>query len=296
MPPDVLQPVTPSIEDMMRLLAEEDEIEYKDCYVRKFWLRDKLPTLTSFGNDDGKFIWDKNSFKEKDPTVERNRKRRVDIKRQLYTYNNYVGGRLEKLEAIRGKSIAIKSLEEYMMTLYLLGFSIKRIFFAVMTDHKKYGIPCLLSFTQVKAFLENEWQRHVIKKEFDESLKEERMQIFQSLHAEVREAEKAALKIYIKKIEQLTEHLETLDPIEDRDEMLQIRKDINMLVKDVNDAHGITDARKVTVSAAGDAIKDAFANKLALMDKDEGSNVYNPTTVMGTMLDADSGAILLDGK
>jgi hypothetical protein len=206
----------------------------------------------------------------------------------IYNYHAYHSGILEKI-LIAKEELKINVIDNFIGTLWIIGYTPMKIFHALMQS----GYPGVISFKHVEGLIaQNKPALTEAKKEFEKGLQDERMKVFAALYKEINVAEEETLKIYIRSIGELNEKLETLSPVKDAKEYRSVSKLIDEITLKVNNAHGITDARKETIVAAGRAAQGMYAKRIKDIES-QGVKV-TPESLMGGMIEADTEVLSLE--
>lgn len=160
----------------------------------------------------------------------------------LYNFVNFKNGTLEALERTR-RDLSCSSAEKTIDILYELGYSNKRIIYAIW----KLGYVNI-SFRDLRRYIEqNKVKLKNLRKAFMAELEEKRITLFQNMKEEVLSAERKTLKIYLSHLDIYQKELEETDIIAEPTKANRLRKTINEIQAKVDEMHGITKYRESNI-------------------------------------------------
>lgn len=162
--------------------------------------------------------------------------------KNCYTLDNYRNGTLHALEMTR-RRISIDSMYKLVEYYFILGYSNKRIIFALFEagyeNFSRRMIDNYLYKNRVR--LVNE------RKKLMDEISQMSDTVFQDMKASVMIAEKKTLEKHLKDIEEIQKALDKVSPIDEPTLWKKYNKMLEELHRKVNAMHGIEEQRKATI-------------------------------------------------
>lgn len=164
----------------------------------------------------------------------------------VYTWENYQKGILQAIEETRRADLPAESSEAMVYHLYAMGYSFKRILYALF----KFGYK---NWTRqnLQAWMDNNRKQLTEAREkFMNELSKAAEQVFQDRKNDVMQCEAETLNIYLEAADKLQEKLKSIDVTEDPRGWDRVSKQLSDIQRKINAMHGIDGLRAAAIEVS----------------------------------------------
>jgi hypothetical protein len=184
----------------------------------------------------------------------------------VYTWKNYERGVLKAIEETRPSHLPAESSEYIVSSMYAMGYSFKRILYALFKfGYKNWNKESLLRWMD-----NNRKNLTAAREKFMGELSKAAEQVFQDRKEEVMACERETLNIYLSAAKKLQEQLNKIDVTEEPRVWGRVSNQLADIQRKINAMHGIDGLRSaaIEVSKVKAITREKRKTELGLFDEE----------------------------